>query len=225
MMGTAGSGDNPSPITPRQLLDSMYGNEPQLGSEGQLQAMDPATRIPRDEGALLVQLHTTLKAQSTVEIGLGYGFSTVFFLMAMQESGSGGHHIAIDPSQHGYYHGIGATHAQLLRMQDRFTLIEEESAVALPRLAAAGLQAHLILVDGQHRFDNVLVDFFLADAICAPNGAIVFDDAWLPSIQKVVRFIRNNRRDYRYAATDVQIAAVFHKVGSDDRPWNHYVDF
>jgi hypothetical protein len=35
-------------------------------------------------------------------------------------------------------------------MQHRFTLVEEKSAVALPRLAGEGLQAQLIFIDGQH---------------------------------------------------------------------------
>jgi hypothetical protein len=39
-----------------------------------------------------VQLHTELKPQWTVEIGLGYGFSTVFLMMAIQRS-EHGHHI------------------------------------------------------------------------------------------------------------------------------------
>ena len=95
----------------------------------------------------------------------------------------------------------------------------------MPLLAAGGLQAQLIFIDGQHRFDNALVDFFLADAICATNGIIVFDDMWMPSIQKVVRFIANNRSDYRYRETNVQNAAVFSKVGGDERPWDHFVDF
>jgi predicted O-methyltransferase YrrM len=120
--------------------------------------MDLIRRIPPEEGALFVQLHTKLKPQQTVEIGLGYGFSTVFFMMAMQQS-EGGHHIAIDPLQH-VWHGIGATRVALLQMEDRFSLIEEESSAVLPRLAAGGQQAQLIFIDGQHRFDNVLVDRF-----------------------------------------------------------------
>jgi predicted O-methyltransferase YrrM len=208
---------------PRELLDSMYRNEPQLGSDGQLHAIDLITRISPEEGALLVQLYTVLNPQQTVEIGLGYGFSTLFFMMAMQQCDTG-HHIAIDPFQDAF-HGIGATRIALLQMEDRFTLIEKESAVALPLLAASGLKAQLIFVDGQHRFDNVLVDFFLADAICARDGIIVFDDMWMPSIQKVARFITNNRSDYRYTETNVQNAAVFSHVGSDERRWDHYVDF
>ena len=210
-------------VDPRELLDSMYRNEPQLGSDGQLHAIDAITRIPPEEGALLVQLHAMLKPQQTVEIGLGYGFSTLFFMMAMQLSDVG-HHVAIDPFQDAF-HGIGATRIALLQMEHRFTLIEKESAVALPLLAAWGLKAQLIFVDGQHRFDNVLVDFFLADAICAPDGIIVFDDMWMPSIQKVVHFIANNRSDYRYKETNVQNAAVFSHVGRDERRWDHYVDF
>jgi len=209
---------------PLELLESMYRNEPQLGSDGQLHAFDrPDVRIPREEGELLVQLHTMLKPQRTLEVGLGYGFSTMFFLMAMQQSGAG-HHIALDPYQ-SMWHGIGTTRAELLKMQERFTLIAEESSLALPRLAVDKLQAQLIFIDGDHRFDSVLVDFYLSDKICALQGVIVFDDMWMPSVQRLVRFISNNRSDYRYIKTSVQNAAVFTKVGRDERRWDHYTDF
>src|SRR5215475_2248823 len=171
-------------IDPRHLLDSMYRNEPQLGRDGQLHEMDRKTRVPPDLGELLLQLHAELKPERTVEIGLGYGFSTLFFMMAMQRSGSG-HHVAIDPLQIDF-HGIGATRVQLVQMQNRFTLIEKESAVGLPLLAAMGMNAQLIFIDGQHRFDNVMVDFFLADSICPAGRVIVFDDLWMRSVQKMV---------------------------------------
>jgi hypothetical protein len=99
-------------------------------------------------------------------------------------------------------------------------LIEKASAVALP-LLAAGAQAQLIFIDFDHRFDYAMSDFLLADAICARDGIIVFDDMWMPSIHRVVRFITNNRSDYRHKATNVQNAAVFLKVGSDERQWDH----
>jgi hypothetical protein len=110
-------------------------------------------------------------------------------------------------------------------MEDRFTLIEKASAVALPLLAAGGPQAQLIFIDGDHRFDYAMIDFLLADAICALDGIIVLDDMWMPSIQRVVHFITNNRSDYRHKATNVQNAAVFSKIGSDERQWDHYVEF
>jgi tetratricopeptide (TPR) repeat protein len=211
-------------VEPRALLDSMYRAEPQLGSDGQLHPINPMVKITPEEGALLVQLYAELRPQRTLEVGLGYGFSTLFFMMAMQQFG-GGHHIAIDPNQHKSFHGIGKTRVSLLQMEDRFTLIEQPSAKALTLLAAGGLQAQLIFIDGDHRFDSALVDFFLADAICAPNGIIIFDDIWMPSLQRVVRFIANNRSDYRFRPTDIQNAAVFCKIGRDERPWDHYVEF
>jgi len=95
----------------------------------------------------------------------------------------------------------------------------------LPRFAAEGISFQLIFIDGQHRFDNVLVDFFLADAVCSVNGIMIFDDIWMPSIQKVVSFITKNRGDYSYMPTDVGNAAVFRKIGRDERRWDHYADF
>lgn len=125
----------------------------------------------------------------------------------------------------GYFHGIGATRTTVLGMRDQFRLIQAASAMALPRLAVDGYKCGMIFIDGDHRFDNVLVDFFLSDAICLPGGVIVFDDLWMPSIQRVVKFIRSNRSDFRFIAQDVERGAVFQKVGRDERSWDHFIDF
>jgi hypothetical protein len=71
-----------------------------------------------------------LKPQQTVEVGLGYGFSTIFLMMASQRSG-GGYHIAIDPRQQTSFHGIGAARVALLQMEDVFTLLIIGDRVAL----------------------------------------------------------------------------------------------
>ena len=76
-----------------------------------------------------------------------------------------------------------------------------------------------------HPYENVLLDFVLSDRICAPNGYIVLDDMWMPSIQKVVKFVERNRADYARRKSPVENFVVFQKIGKEQRPWNHFVDF
>lgn len=57
------------------------------------------------------------------------------------------------------------------------------------------------------------------------GGYIVLDDMWMPSIRKVVSFVRRNRSDLSEVATPVLNLAAFQKVAEDIRNWDHFKDF
>ena len=54
----------------------------------------------------------------------------------------------------------------------------------------------IIVVDGRHLFDLALVDFTLSAELCSMGGYIILDDMWMRSVQRVVGFIRTNRKDF-----------------------------
>ncbi len=206
------------------LLLSMYRNEPQLGAGDKRYQIDANTRIPSRQGKYMHYLHGRMRPALSVEIGLGYGFSTVFLLAAMKTGGYG-HHIAIDPFQNRDWDGVGVKRAEILGMSDRFTFIEERSITAVPKLIERGTKTPFIFIDGNHRFDDVLVDFYLCENICEAGGVIIFDDMWMPSIRKVVEFVRMNRGDFEVLESPVDRMAIVRKIGEDTRPWDHYEDF
>lgn len=213
------------PADAEALLGSMYAWEPQVGNGGEHHPMDGATRLSRARGDLLHHYYREVKPDLSIEIGLAYGFSTVFLLSALHEQGRG-HHIAIDPLQSSSWKGIGAARAALLGLEECFTAIEEPSHLALARLALERPEAQLVFIDGDHRFDAVLLDFTLADLLLSVEGVIVFDDLWLPSIRRAVSFVARNRGDYRLLPTRHANMAAFRKVRSEDaRPWDHFVPF
>jgi predicted O-methyltransferase YrrM len=229
----------------RGLLGSMYRSEPQLGTDGHRHELDVLTRIAPVEGMWLYELCRQIKPEKTLEIGLAYGFSTLFLLAALKSNGRG-EHVAVDPGQSDLWKGIGVQRAHLAGMEQAFHFVEEKSVQALSAFARDGLTFDLIFVDGAHFFDAALVDFVLAAEICNPGGVIVLDDLWLPPIRKVAAFIRSNRPDFtefdqpmrrlwsRWSmrapgriVRDVALAnvAVFQKTGPDRRAWTHFVDF
>jgi predicted O-methyltransferase YrrM len=229
----------------RGLLESMYRGEPQLGTDGRRHELDGLTRIAPTEGMWLHDLCRRVKPETTLEIGLAYGFSTVFFLAAIRANGKGAH-VAVDPGQSDLWKGIGVQRAQLVGMEHAFRFIPEKSVQALSGFARDGLTFDLIFVDGAHYFDAALVDFVLAADVCNPGGYIVLDDLWLPAIRKVAAFVRANRVDFTEVETpfhrlwsqwsarapgkvirEVALAnvAVFQKTAADRRAWNHFVDF
>lgn len=207
----------------RSALLSMYNGDPQLGSDGEEHGLDGKVLISREQGMWLYNLCREGKPKATLEIGLAYGSSTVYFLAAIHENG-GGCHTAVDPFQ-SYWHGIGGLQPQRLSMSDSFRIAEEKSATALVHFADRGEKFEVIFIDGNHRFDDALVDFTLSAELCPRGGCIILDDMWMPSIRRAVAFIRSNRNDFEEITTPVSNIAAFRRIGEDSREWHHYVEF
>lgn len=210
----------------RDVLLSMYRGEKQKGADGVFHEIDSVTRISVSQGMWMYNFLTVEKPKHTLEIGLAYGFSTLYFLAAISKNGSG-YHTAVDPFQFCMWHGIGLTHAQRLSMNtiSRFTFIEERSDRAFVDFAREGRVFDFIFIDGYHRFDDVLVDFYLYAQLCSIGGFIVIDDMWMRSIQAVASFVRSNRIDFIEINTAENNICVFQRVGRNIRKSSHFVDF
>jgi hypothetical protein len=74
----------------------------------------------------------------------------------------------------------------------------------------------IIFVDRRHLFDFALTDFTVSGELCSMGGHIILEDMWLPSIQRVVAFIRENREDFTEVETPVGNIGVFRRTGADD---------
>lgn len=209
-------------------LQSMYACEPQMGIDGNMHKIDCKCRISANEGMAIYELCRKVKPKSTLEIGFAYGFSTIYFLAAIKANGFG-HHTAIDPYEKGMsagmYAGIGLQKIKELGMEDSFRFIEDFDFFALPDLRREKLMFDVIFIDGNHRFDDVIIDFTLSDYVCSQGGYILLDDLWMPSIQRAIAFIERNRSDYHRITSSDANMAIFQKTGSDDRAWNHFVSF
>lgn len=214
---------SPLPLPFRSALLSMYNGESQLGSDGERHSLDGITLIGPEQGMWLYSLCREAKPKNTLEIGLAYGYSAVYFLAAIRENGVG-LHTAVEPFQ-SHWHGIGWRRPRSLGMSDSFRLIEEKSVSALVHFADRGEMFEVIFIDGNHRFDDVFVDFTLSAELCPMGGCIILDDMWMPSIRRAVAFIRSNRKDFEELKTPVSNIAAFRRIGEDEREWNHYVPF
>jgi len=204
----------------------MYAGDPQPGADGEMHPIDAATGICPAEGLWVYELCRQLRPQATLEIGLAYGFSTLYFLAALAENGNG-RHTSIDPLQRnapGRWAGVGLTQGKRLG-GERFRFIEERSFAALVHLTDHSECFDIVFVDGRHFFDFALVEFTLSAALCIMGGYIVLHDMWLPSIQRAVAFICANRPDFKYIETPLANIAAFQRCGTDDRPFKHFVDF
>jgi len=212
----------------RSPLLSMYRREPQIGTDGQQHDIDKLTNISPSQGMWLYDLCVSAKPKATIEIGMAYGYSTLYFLAAIAKRQEG-HHTAIDPFQRSNWHGIGLTHARALApikgSGSAFRFIEDRSDRTATDLARSNSTFEVIFIDGNHRFDDVLVDFYLYAPLCAIGGHIVLDDMWLSSIKTVAAFVRANRADFIEVSTTQPNIVVLRRVGDDSRLWSDFHEF
>jgi predicted O-methyltransferase YrrM len=215
------------PIFGYRLL-SMYRGEPQLGADGALHPIDVTVKMTTKEGMWLHDLCVSVRPETTLEVGMAYGFSTLYILAALAEN-QHGEHTAVDPFQVSTYLGIGLGHAQAsIRgkgMAAAFQLVEERSDRAAIDFARAGRAFDVIFIDGNHRFDDVLVDFYLYAPLCTMGGHIVLHDTGMSSINTVANYLRTNRFDFEWVPTGVHNLGAFRKVGEDARASSHFRKF
>jgi hypothetical protein len=98
----------------------------------------------------------------------------------------------------------------------RFEWIENFSIHALSNLIRKRAKFNFIFIDGNHRFDDVIVDFYLSDQILQPGGLVVFDDMWLNSVRTATNFILNNR-SYEVVPQPFENMLVLRKTRYDNR--------
>jgi predicted O-methyltransferase YrrM len=208
----------------RSTLIRMYGANSLPGSDGQMHPFYRETGIPAEQGRWMYDLCRSTKASRTLEVGFAYGFSTLFFLAAVTKNG-GGAHVAVDPFELSHWHGIGLAAVREVGMESGFRHLSELSDRAATDLAREEATFDVIFIDGNHRFDDAIVDFSLYSPRCKRGGHIVLDDMWMPSLQSAASFVRTNRSDFAEVATPLPRLAVFQKVGEDERRWDHFEGF
>lgn len=196
---------------------------------------------------ILTELFGGLQPAKTLEIGLAFGASATLLLDLHRQAGHVGvcHH-AIDPLQESLWGGCGLLHLEQQGLRGGLDLHACDSSLALPRLLERGERFGLIYIDGSHRFDDVMVDFFFAHRLLEVGGVMVLDDYSDVRIAKVVRYLRRNHgSEYDelspYAITDPsrawiksiaaqllgrQQTVIFRKVSDPPMDWSKpLVDF
>jgi predicted O-methyltransferase YrrM len=181
-------------------LDSFIREAYEAGSvadaDGGHQALAPHS-IELIDGKALRDLAIAEGASRTVEVGLAVGMSALFLCQALLAvdggaGGGGARHVAIDPLQRESWNGAGLATLRAAGVDGLVEVIEEESALALPDLARAGREFDFAFVDGDHRFESVLLDLAFMDRLVRPGGLIVVDDMWMPGVRLAVAYVERN---------------------------------
>ena len=188
-------------------------------------AIERTMRISIPQGAQIHRLIRESGARESLEIGFAYGFSTIWILDALATK-TGAAHRAIDPYEETVWSGLGLQQVRDLGDNGvRFEWLSDYSIHALSQLIKQGQLVDFVFIDGNHRFDDVIVDFYLADQVTRIGGLISLDDNWMPSIQTAANFVTSNRY-YETVEQPVENMRVFRKVGDDqERHWTHFESF
>ncbi len=177
----------------------------------------------------LRDLVTREKATRTVEVGLGVGLSSMAIVEGLARQGNpAAAHLTIDPGQ-AWCDRAGIRALRESGADQLAQVCEQDSALALPALAAAGEVFDLAFIDGAHLFDQVIVDLFFAMRIVKPGGLIVMDDHWMPSVQTVLAFAVTNwgvTLELFDPEGPAKRLVAFRNAGADkSRAWDHFRPF
>jgi predicted O-methyltransferase YrrM len=144
--------------------------------------------ISLDEALEVYSAVRAVGPDHSAEIGFCCAGSGLAILKGLEDQGRGMHH-ACDPYQSSYAKNAGLRNveraglAHRLHFQEKFP---EEVVPALPSL-------QFVFIDASHLFDISILDFVLADKKLDIGGVVAFHDLWMPSLQKLVRYILANR--------------------------------
>ncbi len=171
------------------FLDEAYRTGGTLDADGSAVDLAPHS-IDQAQGEALRDLAIAEGASRTIEVGLALGMSALFFSQAVLHIG--GRHVAVDPFQQESWKGAGLRTLRDAGVEDVVEVIEEESQLALPRLAVEGREFDFAFVDGDHRFEGVFLDLYFMTRLVAPGGLVLVDDMWMPAVRMAVAYVERN---------------------------------
>ena len=151
-----------------------------------------ASAVSFEAGALLYDFIRAARPVRTLEVGMAYGISTLFICQAHRDNGSGTH-TAIDPFEESVFKSIGLLNLERAKLRDLVQFHPVPSGEVLPQLCTRNERYDFAFIDGNHRFDYVLVDFFYVDRLLEVGGHVAFDDIWMPGVRKAASFVSTNK--------------------------------
>jgi predicted O-methyltransferase YrrM len=198
-------------------------------SDGSVHDLFPVS-VNAAEGEALREWVQREGAAHTLEIGFGYGVSTLFLCEGLLANGdAGARHVVLDPNQSARFADCGL---QLISEAGLAELVEfhpEASEIALPRFLAERRHFDLAFVDGNHRFDGVFIDLVYLGRLVRGHGILFIDDYQLPAVARATSFCTTN---LGWTIEDVSRDDVLHQwavLRTADVPlqraFDHYVDF
>jgi predicted O-methyltransferase YrrM len=227
----------------RAQIDKLYREGVVHCDDGFTKSLYPTSLTP-GRGRFLGELARQLAPRATLEVGMGWGLSTLHLLEGLLRAG-GPHqpHIVMDPFQHSMLHGGALRTIREAGAANLIEFHEVPSEIHMPKLVEQGRKFDFIFIDGDHRFDGAFVDLVFAHKLLTPGGVVVMDDTEYDSVFLACRFAETNwnysyvaghtdrasdgagRHRYRNARPRPQIAAWRKPMADPERSQHHFNSF
>lgn len=191
----------------------------EINEKLEIPAQDTASPVKPTEAAFIYNFIKEKGLKRTLETGFAYARSGSHIMMATKSS-----HIACDPFQENYQY-LGLKNAEKLNLKDQLDFRDDYSHNVLPKLHLEGRKFEFVFIDGDHKFDGELIDFYYADLMLEMNGYILLHDTWMRSTRLLMAFIESNRKDYKTIPTGLRNLALYQKVDMDKRNGVHFKEF
>jgi len=180
---------------------------------------DTASPVKVSEAQFIYKFIREKNLKSTLETGFAYARSASHIIAATESK-----HIAIDPFQENYQN-LGLSNIKALGMEHLLEFHADFSHNVLPTIHKDKKTFDFIFIDGDHKFDGELIDFYYSDFILENNGFVLLHDTWMRSTRLLMNFIETNRKNYIKVKTPLRNFALYQKVGKDSRNGMHFREF
>lgn len=156
-----------------------------------------------------------------LEVGLAFGMSANYILSSNDSITL----TSIDPFQEQDYANNGLENLKKNGFHKRHEHINELSELALPELLRKEERFDFIFIDGDHKFEGALIDFYYASKLIEKGGIIILDDLWMRGLRLVKSYIEANREDFEVVNLTSKNLFGFRKIGNDRRDGMHFKEF
>ena len=156
---------------------------------------------------------------------MAYGISSMYMLLGLKKLKKDDIKLdSIDPFQETQWNNFGIKLVKKIKMEKYHQLYEDKSYIVLPKLLEKKNEYDLIFIDGWHTFDYTLLDFFYANLLLKKGGIIVIDDAYHQGVNKCLRYLDSNYKNYKRIKSPPTVGA-YEKIGDDEREWSFHTNF
>jgi predicted O-methyltransferase YrrM len=169
-----------------QILSDIFETKQVQDKEGNFLPLHSNTT--REQCEFLQDIIREISPDSSVEVGLAYGISTVAILDALQALGKPFHHIVIDPFQQDWKN-IGLFNIERAGFADKVTFYRKFSDQVLPELYLQEKKVRFAYIDSTKVFDVLLTDVYFIGKMLQVGGVLVLDDCGFPGIRMLVRYL------------------------------------
>lgn len=179
------------------------------------------SNINSREGIYISNIIKKNNYKKCFEVGLAHGISSIYIL-----KNPGTSLISIDPFQKSQWDNQALKFIKHLGYDKNHSLIEKKSHIALPEmLEKYGEDSFdFSFIDGDHKFDVTLLDFYYSSLMVKIGGTIIIDDALHAGVSKCIKFIDTNMSNFKKIESPNTIA-VYKKVREDKREWFYHKNF